>query len=340
MPLVEVVVGADQSDPRRGHVDRLLEPARELHTGRGPALARHHLRGDGPPPDHRQLSHAPLPRTSPATAAGRRTRSADARSPPQEHRRGACLLHQRGVVGLRQVHEPPIVPEVHGQQLRMRVELQPPHDQPVEVLAQEIRQVERERVVLVHRGERIDAGEEPVAVVPRQPFDAMGRADLDRARRRSRSPRTPRTSRRTRPDASASASFASTLRGDLTWRVVELARQALQRDVGPAVQARSRRAPRGRSRRTRRPARDRTARPPRPRTSTSSSSSRGGTAGHHQGLGGLGGDGGVAAIRVGAHRLAELLVQAARRRPARCSRRGCPARPSCRSRPSCTASSW
>src|SRR6185436_17091700 len=42
---------------------------------------------------------------------------------------------------------------------------------------------------------------------------------------------------------------------------------------------------------------------------TSSSSSRGGTAGHHQGLGGLGSDGGIATIRVGTHRLAEFLVQ-------------------------------
>src|SRR3990170_8557734 len=71
---------------------------------------------------------------------------------------------ERGIVGLREVEEPAVVPEDVLDQLRVVVEPERPDDERVEVPREEVRQVEGSRLVRLHRLPGAPGREEAVAV--------------------------------------------------------------------------------------------------------------------------------------------------------------------------------
>ena len=96
---------------------------------------------------------------------------------PQALGRGASRRAERPVAGLGEVHQPPVVPEVHRLELGAPVDAEPFEDQPVEVPREVVGEVEGARLRLVQGRERPAAGEELVAVGARDALRAFLRED-------------------------------------------------------------------------------------------------------------------------------------------------------------------
>ena len=77
------------------------------------------------------------------------------------------------VVGLCEIQEASVVPEILRQQLRMSVEPQAADHERVEVPGEEVREIEGGRLLVVHRLPRVVPGEEAVAMSSRKPLDAV-----------------------------------------------------------------------------------------------------------------------------------------------------------------------
>ena len=89
----------------------------------------------------------------------------------QRARLGAC--RQRGIVGLREVDESPVVAEVQGQQLRVAIQAEAANDQSVEVPGEEIGEVERARLFVGELGECRAARVDLVAMRALEPCHAL-----------------------------------------------------------------------------------------------------------------------------------------------------------------------
>ena len=93
-----------------------------------------------------------------------------------------------GIVRLRQQHDPPVVAEVHVAQLGVAIEAEALPHQRVEVPGQEVGEEEGAGLFVVHRGERLGAGEELVAVRAGQALDSRMVSE-----QRSRAPPVPQS---------------------------------------------------------------------------------------------------------------------------------------------------
>src|SRR5436190_3695895 len=87
--------------------------------------------------------------------------------------RGTGTVGEVVVVGLGEVDQAPVVPEVRVAQLRMTIEAEPGHDDRVELAGKEVRQVERSELLLLKGFVGGGAGEELEAVSSLDALDAL-----------------------------------------------------------------------------------------------------------------------------------------------------------------------
>src|SRR6185437_15836592 len=80
------------------------------------------------------------------------------------------LLEQSRGAGLSEVDHLAVVAEIFLCQLRVAIDAEPPDHEPLEVAREEVRQVERTRLVIGQLGEGARASEKLIAVRARQPL--------------------------------------------------------------------------------------------------------------------------------------------------------------------------
>ena len=163
---LEVIVGAGGARAHRGGVDRAGEALGEFALCSRAPGARNDFAGDVAPVEDGQLGHGA------AFGLQRRQKPLDPAEPgeaalevePKPARRRLGFLRDRGIVGLREIDEPPVIAEIVVAQLRETVEPEAFDHQTLEMPREEIGEEERAGLRVHHLGEIIFAGIEGVAM--------------------------------------------------------------------------------------------------------------------------------------------------------------------------------
>jgi hypothetical protein len=161
-----------------------------------------------------------------------RRRSARSRR-DQSRGRGGGARVEVAILGLRQIDDAPVIAEIVGQQLGMTVETEAAYHERLEMTDQIVGEIEGPRFGVVERGEFLEPGVEGVAMIPGDTFDAGSRQHpVERAAGTAIAVEAedPRIA------IARGGELGRDRFGDPRRRVVQDGRQALEIDMGPAVE--------------------------------------------------------------------------------------------------------